>query len=132
MVAAARLRKGAVNSARGAASLLREALTTARACGAGGPERAGLVLMRADSAFYSHNVIAAARREGACFSITARMDAAVKRAIGAIGEDAWTAIRYPNAIWDDEGNAGSPTPRSPRSASPRSPPGASATTFPPG
>jgi hypothetical protein len=59
--------------------------------------------MRADSAFYCHDVVAAARRGGAHFSITARMNSPVKKAIGAIGEDAWTAIRYPQAVWDDEG-----------------------------
>jgi hypothetical protein len=103
VIGASRLRKGAVNSARGAAALLREALRTARATGAGGSGGAGLVLARADSAFYSHDVVAAARSGGACFSITARMNAAVKKAIGSIGEDAWTAIRYPQAVWDEEG-----------------------------
>src|SRR4051794_7255098 len=103
VIAAARLRKGAVNSARGAGQLVAEALTTARACGAGGSDRSGLVLARAASAFYSHDVIAAARRDGACFSITARMNPAVRRAIGAIGEDAWIPIRYPQAVWDEEG-----------------------------
>src|SRR4051812_24051253 len=101
VIGAARLRKGAVKSARGAGKLLGEALGTARACGAGGPDRSGLVLARADSAFYCHAVIAAARRGGARFSITARIDAAVKKAIAAIGEDAWTPIRYPHAVWDD-------------------------------
>ena len=103
MIGAARLRKGAVKSARGAGKLLSEALRTARACGAGGPDRRGLVLVRGDSAFYCHDVIAAARRGGARFSITARMDAAVTKAIAAIDERAWTPIRYPNAIWDEEG-----------------------------
>src|SRR3982751_6514804 len=90
--------RGAVKSARGAGKLLGEALGTARACGAGGPDRSGLVLLRGDSAFYGHDVIAAARRGGARFSVTARMDAAVKK---AIGEDAWTPIRYPQAVWDE-------------------------------
>jgi DDE family transposase len=103
VIGAARLRKGAVKSARGAGKLLGEALGTARACGAGGPDRSGLVLVRADSAFYCHDVIAAVRRGGARFSITARMDSAVKKAVAAIGEDAWTPIRYPQAVWDDEG-----------------------------
>jgi len=103
VIGAARLRKGAVTSARGAGKLLTEALTTARACGAGGPERSGLVLVRGDSAFYCHDVIAAARRGGARFSITARMDAAVQKAVAAIDADAWTPIRYPRAVWDDEG-----------------------------
>jgi hypothetical protein len=103
VIAAARLRKGAVNSARGAGKLLAEALRTARACGAGGGNDDGLVLVRADSAYYGHDVVAAARRGGAHFSITARMNPAVARAIGAITDDAWTAIRYPQAVWDDEG-----------------------------
>ena len=42
------------------------------------------------------------RRAGAFFSVTAKMDPAVKAAIAAIGEDAWTPIRYPRAIWDDQ------------------------------
>src|SRR3954471_9875374 len=104
VIAAARLRKGAVKSARGAGTLVAEALSTARACGAGGPDRGGLVLLRGDSAFYCHDVIATARRGGARFSITARMDAAVKKAIAAIDPDAWTPIRYPHAVWDDEGS----------------------------
>ena len=41
------------------------------------------------------------RRGGACFSVTARLDPAVKAAIAAIG-DAWTPIRYPRAVWDDQ------------------------------
>jgi hypothetical protein len=102
VIGAARLRKGAVKSARGAGKLVAEALRTARACGAGGPDGSGLVLARADSAFYCHDVIAAARRGGAHFSITARMDAAVTKAIAAIDEQAWTPIRYPQAVWDEE------------------------------
>jgi Transposase DDE domain group 1 len=103
VIAASRLRRGAVNSARGAGRLVAEALSTARACGAGGPARSGLVLTRADSAFYCHEVVAAARRGGARFSLTARMNPAVKKAIAAIGEDAWTPIRYPQAIGDEDG-----------------------------
>jgi hypothetical protein len=59
------------------------------------------VLVRADSAFYCHAVIAAVRRGGARFSVTARMDAAVTKAVAAIDADAWTPIRYPNAVWDE-------------------------------
>jgi hypothetical protein len=103
VIAASRLRKGAVSSVRGAGKLVAEALSTARACGAGGPDRSGLVLVRADSAFYGHDVVAAARRGGACFSITARMNPAVVQAIGAIADDAWTPIRYPQAVWDEQG-----------------------------
>jgi hypothetical protein len=100
VIAATRLRKGATNSAKGAFRLISDALATARQAGAG-TAAGGMVTVRADSAFYNHKVIAAARRGGARFSITARMDPAVRRAIAAIGEDAWTAIKYPNAIWEE-------------------------------
>ena len=57
--------------------------------------------MRADSAFYHHKVLAAASGHGAHFSVTARMDKAVTRAIAAIPDHAWTPIRYPDAIFDE-------------------------------
>jgi hypothetical protein len=31
------------------------------------------------------------------------MDAAVKKAIASIADEAWTPIRYPQAVWDNEG-----------------------------
>jgi Transposase DDE domain group 1 len=97
VIAASRLRKGGTNSARGAARFVADALVTAKACGAG-----GLVILRADSAYYGHKVVAAARRGGARFSITVRMDCAVTKAISGIPESAWTPIKYPNAIWDED------------------------------
>lgn len=60
-------------------------------------------MLRADSAFYASEVIAASRALGARFSVTARMNASIKLAIATIDEDAWTAIRYPKAVWDEEG-----------------------------
>lgn len=97
VIAATRLRRGSTNSVRGAAKLLADALATARRAGA-----TGLVIVRADSAYYGHDIIAAARRAGARFSITARQTATVTRAITSIGADAWTPIRYPNALFDDD------------------------------
>ena len=97
VIVASRLRTGSANSARGAARLVADAVRTARRAGAG-----GLLIVRADSAYYSHAVVAAARRSGAHFSMTARMTPAVAGAIATIEETAWTPIRYPNAIWDDE------------------------------
>jgi hypothetical protein len=97
VIAATRLRRGSTNSARGAARLVADALVTARATGA-----TGLVITRADSAFYSHDVIAAVRRGGARFSVTARMNPAVVRAIAGIAENGWTPIHYPNAIFDED------------------------------
>jgi len=97
VIAAARLRKGSTNSARGADRFVADALITARKAGA-----TGTLVLRADSAFYGHDVIAAALRQGACFSITARQDKAVSKAISMIGEQAWTTIKYTNAIFDEQ------------------------------
>jgi hypothetical protein len=55
-----------------------------------------------DSGYYNAAVIGTVRRAGAYFSVTARMDPAVTAAIAAISDDAWTPIRYPQAIWDDQ------------------------------
>src|SRR5947209_9469443 len=55
-----------------------------------------------DSAFYNHDVIGAARRAGARFSVTARMGPTVRAAITSIDEQAWTAIHYPNAFVDED------------------------------
>src|SRR5665647_680317 len=95
--AATRLRRGPTNSAKGAARLVADALVTARKAGA-----TGQVTVRADSAYYNHDVIAAARTGGARFSITARMDPAVTRAITTISDDAWVGIKYPHAIYDED------------------------------
>jgi hypothetical protein len=96
VIAATRLRRGATNSVRGAGKLLADTLATARRAGA-----CGLVMVRADSAFYSYDIVATCRRAGARFSITARQTPSVSRPIAAIAEQAWTPIRYRHAIWDD-------------------------------
>ena len=96
VIAATRLRKGSTNSVRGAGKLLADALACARAAGA-----SGLMIVRADSAYYSHAIIAAARRAGARFSVTARQTPAVTTAIAGIDEHAWTPIHYPNAVFDE-------------------------------
>ena len=100
MIAATRLRKGSTNSARGAAKLLADALATARRAGAG--LAGAMVLVRADSAYYGYDIIDACRRAGARFSVTARLTPTVVRAITSIDEQAWTPIRYPNAIYDED------------------------------
>jgi hypothetical protein len=97
VLVASRLRKGSANSARGASRLVADALKTSRACGA-----TGLLVVRADSAFYGCDVVAAIRRARACFSITARQDVAVRRAIASIPQDAWTTINYPRAVFDEQ------------------------------
>lgn len=97
LIAATRLRKGSTNSVRGAAKLLADSLATARQAGA-----TGLVIVRADSAYYGYDIINACRRAGARFSVTARHTPTVTRAITAIPEHSWTPIRYPNAIFDED------------------------------
>ena len=97
VIAATRLRGGSANSARGAASFAAGALAAARDAGC-----TGTIVARADSGFYCAAFAGACRRAGAYFSVTARMDPAVKAAIASIPEDAWTPIRYPRAIWDDQ------------------------------
>src|SRR5215208_1711530 len=97
VIAAQRLRKGSVGSPRGAARLATDTLALIRRSQLAGRN----VLVRADSAFYSHALITAVLKAGAEVSITVRMDSAVKRAITTIGEDAWTTIKYPDAIYDE-------------------------------
>jgi hypothetical protein len=97
VIAAARLRGGTANSARGAARFAAGAIATARETGC-----SGLIIVRADSAYYSAAFCGAVRRAGARFSITVNMDPKIAAAIAAIPEAAWTGIRYPRAIWDDQ------------------------------
>jgi Transposase DDE domain group 1 len=95
VITGTRLRGGTAASARGAATFVAEQIGTARAAGA-----TGLLIARMDSAFYNAATIAACRRGGARFSVTARMDPKIRAAIAAIPDHAWTPIHYPNAIWD--------------------------------
>ena len=97
VIAAARLRKGSTASVRGAHRLVADALVTAKAAGA-----SGVRVLRADSAFYNSDVIATAIRHDTCFSITARRDPAIRAAITTIAADAWTPIKYTNAIYDQD------------------------------
>ncbi len=96
VIAAARLRKGSTNSVKGAHRFVADALITAKKAGA-----TATLVLRADSAFFSSDVIAAVLRRKACFSITARLNAPVRKAIETINADAWTAIKYTNAVWDE-------------------------------
>ncbi|PYC64279.1 IS1380 family transposase [Streptomyces tateyamensis] len=97
VIAAVRLRRGKAADARGAGPFTAEALTATRQAGA-----SGTVIVRADSQFYNADVVAACRRANARFSVTVRMNPHVAAAISAIDEDAWTAIRYPEAFVDPD------------------------------
>jgi hypothetical protein len=97
VIVATRLRKGSANSARGAARLIVDAIKTTRVCGV-----TGSLVLRGDSAYYTREVIAAARRHDVRFSVTAGKNKAVTAAIAAIPDDAWTAIQYPRAVFDEQ------------------------------
>ena len=97
VIACTRLRGGNAASARGAASMAAQAIGTARDCGC-----TGTVIVRMDSAFYNAAVLGAVRRGGARFSVTVPMNSSIRAAIAAIGEESWTPIRYPQAVWDDQ------------------------------
>jgi len=98
VIAAARLRKGSTISASGAHRFVADALITAKAAGA-----SGTLVLRADSAFFQSDVVAAVLRRKACFSITARLNPPVRKAIDTISADAWTTIKYTDAVWDEDG-----------------------------
>lgn len=96
VVAGIRLRAGKAGSGRGAASMVREAVQLAKAAGA------GRVLVRGDSAYGSGAVVTAARNAGAMFSVVLVKNPAVTAAISGIEEDAWVAVRYPDAVQDPD------------------------------
>jgi hypothetical protein len=97
VIAGTRLRGGNAGSSRGAASFATAAVATACASGC-----AGILVARADSAFYSAAFTGAVRAAGAFFSVTVPMDPKVKATIAAIPGTAWIPIRYPRAVWDDQ------------------------------
>jgi hypothetical protein len=84
-----RLRGGNANTTRGAAGFLTETFNRARAAGATGP-----LTLRADSGFYAGAVAAACRKADVGFSITVKMNTAIRKAIATIGDDEWTPIPY--------------------------------------
>jgi Transposase DDE domain group 1 len=84
-----RLRGGNANTGRGAANFLAETVKRIRAAGA-----TGLLTLRADSGFYSHAVVAAARKRKVRYSITIRQSAPLRQKIEAIPEEDWTPIPY--------------------------------------
>jgi hypothetical protein len=100
VIAAARLRKGNSASAAGCGRLLAQAIGTARAAGV-----VGQIMCRADSAYYGWAFVGTTIRHKVLFSVTARMDKKVTAAVAAIGDDAWTTIKYPEAIWENDPEA---------------------------
>jgi hypothetical protein len=82
----ARMREGAANAARGAEDFIAENVRRARRCGA-----TGEIVVRADSAFYIHDVIARCRKLKVRYSISVRMTPLIVESIRGIQR--WTPIR---------------------------------------
>jgi hypothetical protein len=97
VVAGIRLRSGKTGSGKGAASMVREAITTARAAGA-----TGQILVRGDSAYGNSAVVGACLKANVRFSLVLPKNPAVLRAIGAIAEQAWAPVHYPGAVLDPD------------------------------
>jgi hypothetical protein len=97
VIAGIRLRAGRAGSGKGAASMVRDAIATARRISPGCP-----ILVRGDAAYGNSRVVHAARAAGARFSVVIVKDAGVRRAIDAIDPDAWLPVRYPGAETDPD------------------------------
>ena len=83
----ARARKGAAGSGRGALRFCEELLARVRRAGA-----TGEILIRADSAFYSHKVIAYLEAKGARYSISVPQNKRIAERIAEIPETAWRPV----------------------------------------
>jgi hypothetical protein len=82
-----RLRKGSANTSRGFARFLDELIARVERAGATGPK-----LLRADSGFWSKHTFTRLDRAGWQFSIGIRLQPAIRAAIDAIPETAWTDL----------------------------------------
>ena len=97
VIAGARLRAGKANSGKGAASMITEAVATARAAGV-----TGQILVRGDSAYGTGTVVNAAREAGARFSVVLNKTTTVAAVIASIPDDAWTPVSCPGAVRDPD------------------------------
>ena len=97
VLAGIRLRAGKAGSGKGAASMVREAISTARAAGA-----TGEILVRGDSAYGNSAVVGACVKAKVRFSVVLTKNPKVAAAISAIPEDAWTPVQYPGAVLDPD------------------------------
>ena len=97
VVAGIRLRAGKAGSGKGAASMVCEAIATARAAGASGE-----ILVRGDSAYGASAMVGMCVKAKVRFSVVLTKNQAVNSAIGTIPEDAWTPVHYPGAVVDPD------------------------------
>jgi hypothetical protein len=85
----ARLRKG--SSQRGAKRFVEELIARVRRAGASGP-----LTLRADSGFFSWELIKTLNRLGVAWSITVCQNPSIRKAIAAIDDSDWIDIAYPD------------------------------------
>ena len=97
VIAEAQLRGGKAASGRAAARQVKQAITTARACGAD-----GTIMLRGDSAFGTKKVITTCCEEGVEFSLSVTRNKRITAAIEAINEHAYTPVHYPGAVEDPD------------------------------
>jgi Transposase DDE domain group 1 len=98
VVAGVRLRAGRAGSAKGATSMVIEAINTAIMAGA----LAQHILVRGDSAYCSGKLVAAVIKTGARFSFAIARNSAVDAAIARIPDDAFVPVQYPGAVTDPD------------------------------
>ena len=97
VIAGVRLRAGRAGSGKGAASMVADAVRTARAAGA-----LGEILVRGDCAYGNSAVISACLKAGVRFSFALIKSRVVAAAIAAIPEDRWMPVHYPGAVIDPD------------------------------
>lgn len=97
VITGVRLRKGKSADVRGAGRFLAETLSVVRRIA---PE--ATIVVRADSKFYTADVVATAVRYQAHVSLTTGSNPSITTAITEIPQDAWTAIHYPHAFVDTD------------------------------
>jgi hypothetical protein len=98
VLAGVRLRAGRAGSAKGAASMVTEAINTAKAAGA----QAESILVRGDSAYCAGTVVTAVVKAGATFSFAITRNPAVDAAIDGIPDQQYTPVHYPGAVTDPD------------------------------
>lgn len=97
VIAQCGLRRGNIRSGANSGWHADRALSLAREVAGDRP-----VLLRADSAFCMHQIVKAAQKADCWYSLTIPAWKTVTRAISEIPEEAWEAIEYPHAVFDDE------------------------------
>ncbi len=96
VIAEARLRSGRAGSGRAAAGQVKQAIGTARGCGA------GTIMLRGDSAFGTKKVMATCVEEGIEFSLSVARNKRISTAIGGIDDHAYLPVHYPGAVEDPD------------------------------